>query len=251
MDLGGFGFMQLVLIAVCAFGAQTIGGLAGYGTGLLMPLVLVPIIGAEAVVPVIALSALITNPTRVVTFRHALDVRKALIVTATALPTVGLGAWGYTLLSGPAAAIAVGTMLIVLVPLRRWLKRLRWSLTERGLAVGGVGFGFLMGATTGSGVLLISMLMASGLTGFQVIATDAAVSTLLGIVKSGVFLSAGALPPKLWLVALIIGVMATPGTLLARWLAARFSAHVHDAILEATVLAGGVLLVWRGLTAAG
>ena len=40
---------QLVLIAVTALGAQIVGGIAGYGTGLLMPLVLVPLIGAEAV----------------------------------------------------------------------------------------------------------------------------------------------------------------------------------------------------------
>ena len=38
-----------------------IGGLAGYGTGALMPLVLVPIVGAEPVVPIISLAALFTN----------------------------------------------------------------------------------------------------------------------------------------------------------------------------------------------
>ena len=41
--------------------ASMIGGVAGYGTGALMPLVLVPMVGAEPVVPIIAISALFTN----------------------------------------------------------------------------------------------------------------------------------------------------------------------------------------------
>jgi hypothetical protein len=38
-----------------------IGGLAGYGTGALMPLVLVPLAGAEPVVPIIAISAIFVD----------------------------------------------------------------------------------------------------------------------------------------------------------------------------------------------
>ena len=52
---------QLLLVAAVALFASIIGGLAGYGTGALMPLVLVPLIGAEPVVPIIAISAVITN----------------------------------------------------------------------------------------------------------------------------------------------------------------------------------------------
>ena len=58
--LAGFAdisFVQLLLVAGVALFAAIIGGLAGYGTGALMPLVLVPLIGAEPVVPIIALSA--------------------------------------------------------------------------------------------------------------------------------------------------------------------------------------------------
>jgi uncharacterized membrane protein YfcA len=243
MTFAALGYAELLLIAATALGAQVVGGLAGYGTGLIMPLVLVPLIGAEAVVPVIALASLITNPTRVAAFRAALDCRKAAIVTLTALPTVGLGAWAFTWLSGRGASILIGLMLVVLVPLRRGLKQRAFRLSEPGLGITGLGFGFVMGGTTGSGVVLLSMLMAAGLTGSQVIATDAAISFLLGIVKTGVFAGAGALPPSLWLLALLIGLMATPGTLLAKWLAQRFSAHIHDLIIEVAIMAGAVILI--------
>lgn len=238
---------QLALVAITALGAQVIGGLAGYGTGLLMPLVLVPLIGAQAVVPVIGLSAILTNATRVATFRTGLDLRKALITAATALPTTALGAWAYSLLSGRGASILIGLMLIVLVPVRRLAAHWRWRLGDTGLAVVGTGYGLLVGGTSGSGVILISMLMGAGLTGTQVIATDAAVSFLLGFVKTGVFVGAGALPPALWLLALLIGVMATPGTLIAKWLARKFSARVHDVILEAAIVTGALVLLMRNL----
>jgi membrane protein YqaA with SNARE-associated domain len=38
--------LQLLLVAIVALLASVLGGLAGYGTGALMPLVLVPLIGA-------------------------------------------------------------------------------------------------------------------------------------------------------------------------------------------------------------
>jgi uncharacterized membrane protein YfcA len=245
--LGDLTLAQLALVAVTALGAQIIGGLAGYGTGLLMPLVLVPMIGAQAVVPVIGLSAIITNATRVAAFRDSLDLRKVVIVTLAAVPFAAFSAWGYTLLTGKGAAVLIGVMLIVLVPARRFFEHLKMRLSERGLAISSVGYGLVMGGTSGSGVMLLSMLMASGLTGTQVIATDAAISFLLGFVKTGVFAGFGALNLKLVVLSLLIGVMATPGTLTAKWLVRRFSVRFHTLLLEAAILVGGSILIWRAL----
>lgn len=247
MTILGLELWVIGLIATTSLAAQVVGGLAGYGTGLLMPLVLVPILGAEAIVPVISLSALITNPTRVVIFRDHLDVRKGLIIAAFAIPASMIGAWGYTLLTGRGAALLIGTALVSLVPLRRYLARRRFKLQGPAIGVCGAVYGFLTGGTTGVGVILIAMLMAMGLTGLPVIATDAFASTLVGIAKTGVFVWAGELPPKLWLVGCLIGAMATPGTLIARWLADRLSAKVHEQLIEATIVVGGSLLVARAL----
>lgn len=239
---------QLAIVAATAFVAQIIGGMAGYGTGLLMPLVLVPLVGAPAVVPIIAFSAIITNATRVAAFRESLDRRKTAIVSVIALPFVALGAWGYTQLTGKGAAIFIGVMLIVLVPARRFFEHLKLRLSERGLAYASAGYGVIMGGTSGSGVMMLSLLMATGLTGTQVIATDAAISFLLGFAKTGVFASVGALDAKLMLISLLIGIMATPGTLTAKWMVRRFSTRVHALILEAGIIFGGGMLIWRALS---
>ena len=99
---------QLVLVGGMALLASIIGGLAGYGTGALMPLVLVPLVGAEPVVPIIAISAIITNISRFVAYFRYADRRRALIVIGAAALTTALGAYGYTRLTGAGAALATG-----------------------------------------------------------------------------------------------------------------------------------------------
>ncbi|MCP6769074.1 hypothetical protein NL529_29935, partial [Klebsiella pneumoniae] len=87
-------------------------GLAGYGTGALMPLVLVPMVGAEPVVPIIAISAILTNLSRVGAYLREVDRTRAGIVVAAAAFTTALGAYGYTRLTNAGAALVIGTMLI-------------------------------------------------------------------------------------------------------------------------------------------
>lgn len=239
--------LQYALVALCALMAGTIGGVAGYGTGLLMPLVLTPITGAEAVVPIIGLSALFTNTSRILAFRRELDLRKALLVGGMALPTCLIGAYGYTFLSGKGAALVIGTFLVLMVPGRLVLKRLKATLSEKGLAVAGAGYGFLVGGTAGSGVILLSILMASGLNGRAVIATDAVVSILLGFAKTGVFQAFGALPASSWVMALIVGLSATPGAFIAKRLTETLPIHIHNGILDAAIICGGVILIVQGL----
>jgi len=184
---------ELVLIVGLAAFSGIAGGVAGYGTGALMPLVLVPILGAAPVVPIIAVSAMFTNSARIVAFRRALNLRRAVIALVAAAPTCVLGAWLYTLLTGRGAALVIGVSLIATVPLRRILKNSGRHLGETGFAAAAAGWGVLVGGTTGAGVVLLSLLMATGLEGAAVIATDATVSIVMGVVKLSVFGLAGAL----------------------------------------------------------
>ena len=86
-----------------------------------------------------------------------------LIVLIAAVPTCVLGACVYTLLTGRGAVIVIGTMLIVTVPVRRLLMRRVLHLGEKGVPAAAAGWGVLVGGTTGAGVMLLSLLMASGL----------------------------------------------------------------------------------------
>jgi uncharacterized membrane protein YfcA len=235
--------LQLVLVACVALFASIVGGLAGYGTGALMPLVLVPLIGAEPVVPIIAISSIFTNLSRFAAYIRHVDRRRALIVILAAALTTALGAYGYTRLTNAGAALVIGAMLMSSVPLRRLLKRRDIRIKDAGLGVGAVGYGVVVGGTSGSGVILLSLLMASGLEGAAVIATDAVISVTTSIIKISVFGLAGVVTAQVLAFALLIGAIAIPGAFLAKTFVERMPVHIHTAILDAAVIAGGVVMI--------
>ncbi len=235
---------QLLLVAGVALFASLVGGVSGYGTGALMPLVLVPLVGPAPVVPIIAISALFSNSSRMAAFLKYVSWRRVAIVLVASVPTCVLGAWGYTMLSNAGTALVIGGMLILSVPLRRLLKHRNVQVGDGGLAVGAAGYGVVAGGTAGSGVILLSLLMAAGVEGAAVIATDAAISIVIGIVKIAVFGMAGVLTPQIAAFALLIGIVALPGAFLARAFVERMPVHVHTAVLDVVVLVGGVVLIY-------
>jgi len=239
----------MLLVAGMALFASLIGGLAGYGSGALMPLVLVPMIGAEPVVPIIAISSIFTNFSRFTAYIRYADRRRALIVIGSAALTTALGAYGYTKLTGKGAAVVIGSMLILSVPLRRKAKRHDVRIGDAGLAAGSVGYGVLVGGTSGSGVILLSLLMAVGLEGAAVIATDAVVSLATSVIKISVFGMAGVVSAQVIAFALLIGLVAFPGAFLARAFVERMPVHIHTAILDVAVMIGGVVMISSALQA--
>jgi uncharacterized membrane protein YfcA len=234
---------QILLVAGVALFGSVVGGLAGYGTGALMPLVLVPLIGAEPVVPIIAISSIFTNSSRFAAYLRYTDLRRAGIVVLAAAWTTALGAYGDTRLSNAGAALVIGAMLISSVPLRRLLKRNDVKVGDTGLAAGAVGYGVLVGGTSGSGVILLSLLMAAGLEGAAVIATDAVISVATSMIKISVFGLSGVVTAQVLAFALLIGGLALPGAFLARVFVERMPVHIHTAILDVVVIAGGVVMI--------
>ena len=245
--LSHLSIVGILLVVVVTAISAVLGGVAGYGTGPLMPLVLVPMVGAEPVVPIIAISSMFTNTARLSAFRQALQLRLALIALSAALPTCVLGAWLYTLLSGRGAAIVIGSTLIATVPLRRLLRHHGYRLGEKGFAFAAAAWGLLVGGSSGSGVVLLSLLLAAGLEGTAVIATDSAISLATGVIKIAVFAFAGVLTPTVIVVALLIGLVGFPCTFLAKLIVARMPVHVHTAVLDVIVVIGGAVMISSAL----
>jgi uncharacterized membrane protein YfcA len=248
--LSGFADISLVqfaFVAGVAFVASMIGGLAGYGTGALMPLVLVPLVGAEPVVPIMAISSIFTNFSRMTAYRRYVDRRRAGIVILASAITTALGAYGYTMLTGAGAAMVIGTMLISSVPLRRLARRRQVKIGDAGLGLGAIFYGVLVGGTSGSGVILLSLLMASGVEGAGVIATDAVVSVVTSVIKISVFGLAGVVTAQVIAFALLIGAVALPGAFFAKRFVERMPVHIHTAILDAAVIVGGIVMMSAAL----
>jgi len=245
--LADLGAAQFLLIGTVAFAASILGGLAGYGTGLVLPIFLAPAVGVVNVVPVMAVAMILNNGSRVAAFWRDIQWPHVRRILLFGLPACVAGAYGYTLLEARAVALLLGLFFIAVVPLRRWLARAGWQLGARGVAVAGAGFGFVNGAMTGAGLLLISTLMAAGVQGAALIATDAIVSVIMGLAKVALFGGFARLDLQLGVAGLLIGLCTAPGAFVARWLLARIPLKVHTAMMEIVVLAGGAGFLWRAL----
>jgi uncharacterized membrane protein YfcA len=235
--------LQLLLVAGVALLGSVVGGVAGYGTGALMPLVLVPLLGPEPVVPIVAISGLLTNSGRVFAFLRYVDWRRSALALLGALPFVVVSAYGFTLLTGRAVQILIGVMLILTVPLRLAMRRRATALGDGGLFFSSMGYGAVMGGTVGAGVILLSILLSAGLQGAAVVATDAVISIVVGVARLLVFGYAGVVSAQVVAFGLLIGVVGFTGAFLAKTFVERLPVRVHTAILDVVVLIGGAVMV--------
>ncbi|MGH8686236.1 MAG: TSUP family transporter [Burkholderiales bacterium] len=245
--LADVGAVQLALIAAVALAGSVLGGLAGYGTGLVVPIFLVPVVGVANIVPVMAVGMLFANGSRVVAYRREIHWANARRVLLLGLPASFVGAYGYTLLEARWIAALLGVFFILSVPVRRALARGGWRLGPRGVTLAGAGFGFINGGMTGVGLLLISALLAAGLQGAALIGTDAVVSVAMGLAKVALFSGVSRLNGELVLGGVLVGLCTAPGAFIARRILAHVPLKLHTAVMDGIVLAGGASFLWRAL----
>ena len=156
-----------------------------------------------------------------------------------------LGTWIYSILDARALGTVLGLLVIGFVPLRRWLRSRQIVLGPPGLAVGSGVFGLATGVATGTGVILVSLLLGTGLAGPAVLATDALVSIVLDLVKAALFQRFDLLDTAAFFTGLVIGFASIPGSAVAAWLVRRMHAHLHVFVMEALILVGGASMLWH------
>jgi len=244
-DLAAASPAQLILACLVAFAASILGGLSGFGTGLVLPVFLVPLVGVTNVIPAMAVAMLINNGSRVVAFRREIAWAHVRRLLWLGLPACVAGAYGYTLLSANWVAALLGGFLLISVPLRRLLKGAQLRLSAGAELGAGACFGFINGGMTGTGVVLISILMAAGVEGAALVASDAIVSVVMGLAKVALFGSLDALTLQVALIGLLVGACTAPGAFVARAILKHIPAGVHAWLMEAIVVAGAVALLWR------
>ena len=235
----------LAAVAVLALGAAVISGMSGFGTGVILAAALVPLIGVKAVIPVMAVAGVIINAGRFWFYRHSLDRRTLALVLATSTPFLVLGTWIYSILDARALGTVLGVAVIAFVPLRRVLQREKITIGRAGLAFGSGVFGLATGVATGTGVIMVSLLLGTGLATPAVLATDAMVSIVLDIAKAALFERFDLLDLDAFYTGIVIGAASIPGSAIAAWLVARMGARLHVFFMEGLILIGGASMLWH------
>jgi len=238
----------LGLVALAGMGAAIVSGVGGFGTGVILAAVLAPLIGIKAVIPVLAVAGVVINAGRFWFYRASLERRALMLVLAVSLPFLVIGTWIYSILDVRVLGTLLGVVVIGSIPLRRFLHQRKVTLSSKGLAVGSGVFGLATGIATGTGVIMVTLLLGTGMSGTAVLATDAMISIVLDLCKAALFHRFALLDSQSVSTGIVIGVATIPGSALAAWLVTRMHAHLHVLFMEALILIGGASLIinsWR------
>lgn len=245
--LGDVTPLQALLLLAAAFAAAFVGGMSGFGTGLIVTLFIAPIVGAKAVIPVLSVFMTFTNASRVWFFRKGISWQTIALVALPAIPATMLGAMLYVRIESKWIQVLLGLILILAIPLRRWLEGKKVRPGPLALVLFGASFGFASSLMIGTGILIIPLLLGTGLAGGALLGTDAAIAMLVNLARSLMFGKLDALTVPLFILAVAMGVMTIPGTWAARWLVDRTELRIHTLFIEALIILGGLSMMVSAL----
>lgn len=239
-------FELLPMLLICAVGlvAGVLGGVIGFGTTIMLMPPLVHFYGPLQTVPIIALVAIVANLSRVALWWHSIDWRLCGIYSASAVPAVVLGANTLVQFNARLIELMLGTFLLLMIPARRWLRRLAFRPTLWHMAGVGAGIGYLTGLVASTGAINTPFFLAFGLVKGAYIGTEAASSLTVFLAKGAAYHQLGVIDSRAIGQGLLIGVFVLIGSALSRRLVLHLSEHVFLRLMEGVMLVSGLSILW-------
>ena len=234
-----------LILGVAAIVGSTIGGVAGFGTGVIMIPAIAWSVGVKATVPVLTVCMLVGNSARVWFSRREIEWRVVAAFLVGAVPMTIIGATVYSRIDSEWISRILGTFMILAVPLRRWLAHSGIIVRLRHFPLVGAGFGFLSALVGAVGPIVTPFFLSYGLRRGRYIATEALCTVGAYITRAIMFRRADLLTGPLVLTGLYIGVVMIGGAWLGRRLIDRMSEKTFLRIIEVLLIVFGVqFLLW-------
>src|SRR5512134_480519 len=142
--------------------ASTIGGVAGFGAGVIMIPLIAWTMGTKATVPVLTVAMLLGNGARVWFSRREIKASVVAAFLVTAIPTSIAGALLYTRIDSAWISRILGAFMLLAVPLRRWLLGHGVRIRLRHFPVIGGVFGFLSSLVGSVGPIMTPFFLGHG-----------------------------------------------------------------------------------------
>jgi uncharacterized protein len=236
----------LPTLVVCSVGlvAGVLGGVIGFGTTILLMPPLVHFYGPMQTVPIIALVAIVANLTRVALWLRQIDWRVCAVYSLTAVPCVVLGANTLVQLDPRMIEVMLGCFLLLMIPVRRWLRAREFRLHLWHMALVGAGIGYLTGLVATTGAINTPFFLAFGLTKGAYIGTEAASSLSVFLAKGVTFHQLGVIDSRAIAQGLLIGVFVLIGATLSKRLVLRIPEHRFVQLMEGVMLVSGLSVLW-------
>ncbi|MBU3592894.1 sulfite exporter TauE/SafE family protein [Polynucleobacter sp. 71A-WALBACH] len=120
--------LQALVLGSLGLGAGVLGGVIGFGTTIILMPALVYFYGPIQAIPVIALVATVANLSRIFLWWNVIQWRVCIAYSFTAIPFTVLGVNTLVRLDERLVEMTLGGFLILLVPIRRWMRKKNFYL---------------------------------------------------------------------------------------------------------------------------
>lgn len=231
-----------ILLAGALLGS-TLGGVAGFGAGIVLLPLVVQVLGVRAAAPVLTVTMFLGNLARLWWSRGELDLRVATRFLLGAVPATAAGATLYAAATGDWVRWVVGGFLLAAGPLRRLLLAGGQPVRLSHFPLVGAAIGALSAVVVTVGPVLTPFFLAYGLRRGAFIATEAACALGMHLTRSVVFARYALLTWETAAVGTVLGAAMFVGAWLGRQLLERMSERVFVAVVEGLLVVMGLQLL--------
>lgn len=228
--------LTLLAASGAAFALALLSAVAGFGGGVLLLPVFTALFGLRVAVPVLTLTQIASNGSRVWLNRTELDRRLIGRFAAGAVPFAVLGSLLFVTAPLEALTRLLGVFLLAVVAWRRLTPHPRRP-AEAAFVVVGAASG-LGSALLGSvGPLTAPFFLAYGLTRGAYIGTEAACALLMHLTKTAAYGAGDLLSGRV----LLLGLALVPATTAGAWAGKRLVGRISDRLFVTLVEVGLVV----------
>src|SRR5436309_1064035 len=206
--------------------ASIVGGVAGFGAGIVMLPLMAWVVGVRAAVPVLTVTMLVGNLSRIWWSRGEVDRAVVVRFALGAVPATALGTALYAGVPAEWFGRIVGMFLIAAVPLRRLLATDLFRMRLRYFPLLGAFIGLLSALVVTTGPLNTPFFLAYGLRRGAYIGTEAVCAMAMHLARGAALARYALLTWDTVVVGTVLG-----GTMFAgAWLRRRLLDHMSDRV---------------------
>jgi uncharacterized membrane protein YfcA len=235
--------LQALVLGVLGLSAGVLGGVIGFGTTIILMPALVYFYGPIQAIPVIALVATVANLSRIFLWWSVINWKVCFVYSITAIPAVILGVNTLVTLDDRLVEITLGFFLILLIPIRRWMRKQNFYLKLWQMSLVGAVIGYLTGIVATTGAINTPFFLAFGLTKGAYLGTEAASTLSILFTKGITFHQLGFLNTTAIIQGLLIGSCVLVGSIFSKRIVLALPEKKFLLLMELVMLISGVSIL--------
>ena len=235
--------VQAFVLGFLGLGAGVLGGVIGFGTTIILMPALVYFYGPIQAIPVIALVATVANLSRIFLWWSLINWKVCFVYSITAIPAVILGVNTLVTLNERLVEITLGLFLILLIPIRRWMRNKNFYLKLWQMSLVGAGIGYLTGIVAITGAINTPFFLAFGLSKGAFLGTEAASTLSILFTKGITFHQLGFLNTTAIIQGLLIGSCVLLGSIFSKRIVLALPEKKFLLLMELVMLISGTSIL--------